>query len=77
MIAGTAIDKKGSMGIIRDLEYGIRQLTRAPGFTLAAVLTLAIGIAAYTTIFTVADGVLLRPLPYDQPESLHSRRAVS
>jgi predicted permease len=48
----------------------IRRLLRAPMFTVVAVLTLALGIAANTAIFTVVRGVLLKPLPFDQPESL-------
>ncbi len=55
---------------INDIKYGIRQLSKNPGFTTLAVLTLALGIAATTAIFSVLYAVVLRPLPFPESERL-------
>lgn len=57
-------------GMIHDLRYAVRTLLKAPGFATVVVLTFALGIAAITTVFSVVNAVLLRPLPYSEPDRL-------
>lgn len=57
--------------LLQDLRYGIRTLIKRPGFTLIAVMTLALGIGSSTAIFTVVDAAVLRGLPYQSPEHLY------
>jgi len=56
--------------LLADLKFAIRQLRAAPGFTVTAVLTLALGIGANTAIFTLIDSIMLRPLPFPQQDRL-------
>ena len=55
---------------VQDLRFAFRQLRKAPGFALTVVLTLALGIGATTAIFSLVEGILLRPLPFSNPDRL-------
>ena len=56
--------------VVQDLRYGLRQLRRRPGFALAAIVSLALGIGANTAIFTMVDQIMLRLLPVEKPHEL-------
>jgi putative ABC transport system permease protein len=58
------------LAIARDLRLAVRLFAKSPGFTAAVVGSLALGIAANAALFSVVNGMLLRPLPYDRPDEL-------
>jgi putative ABC transport system permease protein len=64
-------------GILKDMRFAIRTLLRQPGFTSVSIITLALGICASTTVFSIVDGVVFRPLPFRQPQRLVQVKQVS
>jgi hypothetical protein len=76
-IEGQADMNRAVQAFRQDVKYGVRVLSKNPGFTAIAIVTLALGIGANTAVFTVVDGVLLNPLPFEEPGRLVALYAKS
>src|SRR5580692_5730129 len=68
--ASLPFHRRDAMQLMEDARYAMRQFAKAPGFTVTAILTLALGIGATTAIFTLVHAVLLKSLPVAKPEDL-------
>ena len=64
-------------GLIQNIRYGVRGLLRSPGFTALAIVTLALGIGATTIVYSLVDGILLKPLPVRDPDRVVLARETS
>ncbi len=64
-------------GFIQDIRYALRALARAPGFAVVSIVTLALGIGATTIVYSLVDGVLLRPLPIHDPDRVVLVREIN
>src|SRR6185503_7195274 len=64
-------------GIVQDLRHGARMLVKNPGFTLIAILSIAIGVGANSAMFSLADGLVLRPLPVPRADQVVSISAIA
>ncbi len=65
------------IGFVQDIRYALRALARAPGFSAVAILTLALGIGATTIVYSLVDGILLKPLPIADPDRVVLARSVA